>query len=103
MSELSITEILTWPEMEDVRKELEDPRYANRKHGSRATKALRCDGPLCRLAERLRARKRNEERAKNAGRPYEPSPHRKYDRDDLLLAIIEWHGADLLQRRKTAS
>ena len=97
----NIEEIIEWPELADVKTELEDPKYANRKHGSRATKAKGCSGPLCRRAERLRSRNRNASRAADAGRDYSPGS-RLYDRDALLDAVVEWHEADLNRRRKEA-
>ena len=101
MSEPTIREILHFfknDSLKDVCNELEDPRYANRQHGSRATAALGCGGPLCRKAERDRSRKRNEARAISAGRIYRGG-ERSYDRDDLLEAIIEWHKAKLASLR----
>lgn len=98
---LTIEQILTLPEMADVRAEIEDPRFATRRHGSRATSALGCSGPLCKKAERDRMRKRNEEKAKAAGREFRPRS-RKYDRDALLEAVFEWHKIDLAVRRVQA-
>lgn len=84
--------------LKDVVDELNDPRYGNRQHGSRATAALRCRGPLCRKAERDRSRKRNEARALRSGRDFAEGT-REYDRDDLLDAIIRWHKSVLALRR----
>lgn len=97
----SIEEILSFfggDSLSDVLKELMDPRYANRQHGSRATAAKHCLGPLCRKAERDRSRERNKRRAIASGRQYREGA-REYDRDDLMNAIIEWHKKDLAQRR----
>jgi hypothetical protein len=96
---ISVEEILKWPEMDDVRQELEDPTYANRRHGSRATYALGCHGPLCRKKERMRGRNRNETTASRLGKDYEPSPRRIYDRDAVLDAISNWHAQELALRR----
>lgn len=77
---------------DDVRAELEDPKYENRQHYSRATYALGCRGPLCRLRETHRGRERNEERAREAGREYTPAlDNRKTDREAELAPIITWH------------
>lgn len=102
-SEISIEEIIKLPGMEDVKDELEDPRYANRQHGTRATAALHCTGPLCKKAARDRQRRRNQEEARRKGKPYQPSIHRLYDRDELLESIIAWHKRDLALRRAEAS
>lgn len=102
-ADISIQELLTWPELEDVRNELNDPKYATRRHGSRATAALGCNGPLCKRAERIRSRRRNELRAKKAGRSYNPSRERLYDRDDLLEAIGGWHERELALRKLEAT
>lgn len=97
--EVRIEDILEWPELKDVREELMDPRFGGRQHYSRATAAKGCGGPLCRKAERDRSRERNKRRG---GENYQPSPHRIYDRDDLLEAIIKWHIEDLEKRRTEA-
>lgn len=101
---LDIAAILEWPELKDVKDELDDPRFSGRSHGSRATYAKKCHGPLCSKAERDRGRNRNQKRAGDSGRPYQASIHRKYDRDDLLEAIIVWHKrAKALARLERAS
>lgn len=41
---------------EDVAEELSDPRFMFRKHNCRATYALGCRGPLCRMKERHKRR-----------------------------------------------
>lgn len=97
--DVSLAAILEWPEMADVKAELSDPHFASRRHGSRATYALGCRGPLCKKKERDRARIRNETRAKAAKREYAASVNRKYDRDDLLDALFIWHVQDLAVRR----
>jgi hypothetical protein len=94
----SIQELLLWPEMADVKAELDNPKFATRRHGSRATSALGCDGPLCKKAERDRMRRRNQLKAQQAGREFRPRT-RKYDRDALLEAIYDWHIVDLAVRR----
>lgn len=98
LDNIKIEQILEWPEMADVKAELEDPRFGGRRH-SRATAALGCNGPLCRKAERDRSRNRNQQRAKEAGRAYRPSDSRLYDRDDLLQAIYTWHVLELAKRK----
>lgn len=99
---VSVQEILALPEMADVVEELNDPKYASRRHGSRATYALKCHGPLCRKAERDRARLRNEAIAERAGRVYKEGTGRQYDRDALLEYITEWHRYDLAIRKLRA-
>ena len=90
-ADVPIDFILTMNELTDVREELADPRFGGRSHGSRATYAKNCHGPLCSKVERDRGRLRNEARAERAGRNYRVSGQREYDRDDLLDAIIVWH------------
>lgn len=75
---------------EDVREELEDPRFLTRQHYSRATYAVGCHGTLCRLAETHRGRERNKERALAEGRNYRPRK-RETDREEELAPIIAWH------------
>lgn len=98
MFEPTIEQIILLPGMEDVAEELNNPNYANRQHGSRATLALNCNGPLCKFAERKRSRKRSEVRALREGREYK-TRLQTYDRDDLLNAIIKWHKIKLMERR----
>lgn len=105
---ISVDELLEWPEMADVKQELNDARFGTRAHGSRATYAEGCHGPLCRTVEKHRARLRNQVRAFRAGREYEEGGKkgREYDRDDLLLALVEWHKLQLAverRARRTAS
>lgn len=77
---------------EDVQEELLDLDYRGRQHYSRATYALGCHGPLCRLAETHRGRKRTESRALEAGREYKPNLDARETANELLLApIIAWH------------
>lgn len=100
--ELDIPALLTWPEMADVLAEINDPRFGGRSHGSRATYAVKCRGPLCTKVEREKQRAKNERTARAAGRPYQASIHRKYDRDALLTAIIRWHKREMALRRLEA-
>jgi hypothetical protein len=87
----------------DVYEELTDPLYEHRQHYSRATYAIGCRGPLCKLAEKHRGRKRNEARAEGAGRSYEPRPgQRDNDRDAELAPIIAWHLTERGAIRRTA-
>lgn len=82
--------ILEMPD--DVKEELDDPRFAKRSHYSRATYAKGCHGPLCRLAETHRGRERNAERARQAGREYKPNlTARETEREAELAPIITWH------------
>ncbi len=77
---------------EDVYEELHDSEFEKRQHYSRATYALGCRGPLCKLAEKHRGRKRNAVRAEGEGRQYEPRPdQRDNGRDEELAPIIAWH------------
>lgn len=98
---IDVYSLLDWPEMKDVNDELSNPRLANRTHGSRATYALGCRGPLCSIAERDRARRRNELRAHRQNREYRAggTKGRTYDRDDLLLALIVWHKKEIALNR----
>lgn len=96
--DLTIEQVLALPGMEDICEELDNPNYLTRKHGSRATAALGCNGPLCRKAERDRQRERNERRAELAGREYNPRD-RLWDRDELLEAVIDWHVQRLQEGR----
>lgn len=75
----------------DILDELLDPTYAHRLHHSRKTYTDGCHGPLCTKAERDQGRKRNEERAKAAGRPYSPRESAAQKRDGLLELIASWH------------
>lgn len=99
VNEISLLAVLEWPEMADVKNELADPNFASRRHGSRATYALGCRGPLCRKKERDRARIRNKTRAQAQHREYVESVNRKYDRDELLDALFIWHVQELALRR----
>ena len=82
---------------DDVRAELEDKDYEGRSHYSRATYALGCHGPLCRARERDRGRLRNQRRAEDAGREYEPAERLRLESDELLDRIIRWHRPDLFE------
>lgn len=92
-----------WTELpDDVKAELQDPKFLTRKHYSRATYALGCHGPLCGAKERDRGRIRNEERAKSQGREYRPViKARDLERDALMNKIVDWylaeHAAGLLK------
>lgn len=77
---------------DDVKFELEDKRYGDRTHGTRATYAEGCHGPLCRKAERDRGRKRHESRQMAAGKIVTPRPPGDAQaRDSLLDRITEAH------------
>lgn len=74
---------------DDVREELEDPKFLTRKHYSRSTYALGCHGPFCRKAESDRGRDRNKVRASGKGRPYVPNKKiRKLEEDARLDPLI---------------
>jgi hypothetical protein len=75
---------------QDVYDELCDGEYSNRQHYSRATYAKGCRGPMCRLAETHRGRKRNADRAHEGGREYREG-FRTNDRSVELAPIITWH------------
>jgi len=87
---------------EDVHLELSDEKFAARQHYSRATYAEGCRGPLCRLSETHRSRKRNEERARKEGRDFEIRPGRRIDREAELLPIITWHLSERAAARQIA-
>lgn len=87
---------------DDIREELEDPEYSSRQHYSRATYALGCHGPLCRKAERDRGRNRNEQRAHARGNKYKPNHDFRLSDPDNIDEIIEWHVAELAERRTLA-
>lgn len=74
----------------DVYEEIMDEEYGTRQHYSRATYALGCHGPLCRLAETHRGRKRNEQRILADGREYHPR-HKQDERELQLAPIVMWH------------
>ena len=77
---------------DDVLAELNDEKFATRQHYSRATYALGCHGPLCRLKEKHRGRSRNALRAQDEGREYEPiAAARKDERESVLMPIVRWH------------
>lgn len=86
-----------WAELpDDIREELENPEYITRKHHSRATYALGCHGPLCQKAERDRGRERSESKT---GDKYKPAPHHRKPDPHNVEDIIEWHIAELAERR----
>lgn len=77
---------------DDVREELEDPKYITRKHYSRSTYAQGCHGPLCRKAEKDRGRGRNAVKAKAKGKVYVPNHKiRDDERDAQLQEIIDYY------------
>lgn len=76
---------------DDVRKELGDPEFGTRKHHSRATYALGCNGPLCKKAERDRGRTRNQRRALDNGKSYNPNLKIRLEEDQELEKIVEWY------------
>lgn len=86
---------------QDLQDELFDPRFGNRKHGSRGTHAVGCTGPICKKGERDRSRIRNERTAARRGREYNPYV-RQYDRDALIDAAAKWGEMELLKRRLAA-
>jgi hypothetical protein len=91
-----------WDELpDDILAELNDERFTNRQHYSRATSALKCHGPLCRKAERDRERIRSQRRAEAAGRIYKPNYESRVNSADetYLEQVIAWHISDLAERR----
>lgn len=78
---------------EDVQDELTDPKFGTRKHYSRVTYSLGCRGPLCKKAERDRARRRTERKATIDGRQYKPNPLIRIDADEerLLTEVLNWY------------
>jgi hypothetical protein len=100
-----LTTELEKAENSDIVQELRDPDYASRQHYSRSTYASGCRGPLCRKSEKDRGRKRNEQRATEAGRIYTPSVDEEANaRDPLLDMVIHWHltHPDEVERRAEA-
>jgi hypothetical protein len=82
----------------EIVAELTDERFTTRQHYSRATYADGCHGPMCRLKEKHRGRKRLEERAQEAGvAGYDPR-YRKLD-DEQVIEIVKWHLAYTATRR----
>ncbi len=78
----------------DVQDELDDTRFSNLQHYSRATYAKGCRGPLCSLREAHRGRQRTQARAEASGREYVPLvAARRLEREDELLAVATWHVA----------
>lgn len=79
-----------WDELaDDVKAELSDEQYSGRSHYSRATYAKGCRGPLCRLAEKERGRRRNAARAEAAERRYRPNEIVRDDsRTDELMDVV---------------
>lgn len=91
-----------WAELpDDVREELEDPRFTSRTHGTRGTYARAsdggkgCRGPLCKKAERDDAQKKYA--ARRAARGMKAEEGKKDEkaraRDEELSKIQLWHCA----------
>lgn len=84
-----------WDELEehpDILAELNDPNFATRTHGKRATHSKGCHGPLCRKQERDNTRERHARKQKSKGKivvPRDPGPAR--ERDEFLQRVIDWH------------
>lgn len=90
-----------WDELpDDVKQELEDPRFEGRTHGIRGTYAYAkdggkgCRGPLCRKSERDRGHERYDRKRRKAG--FKPARVGLQDdevraRDELLAEIQLWH------------
>ncbi len=84
-----------WDELQDhpdILEELNDPDYAQRSHGKRATYAQGCHGPLCRKTERDNTRARHVKRQQAKGKrvyPRDPGPAREMD--EFLERVTEWH------------
>lgn len=76
----------------DIREELNDRKFKSRTHGARSTYAQGCRGPLCKKAERDRARRKHEIKMLAQGKSVSPLPPRKgRDRDEFLQWILGWH------------
>jgi hypothetical protein len=75
---------------EDVLDEISDERYINRTHGRRATRAVGCNGPLCKKAERDRGR--NRMREVRGLEPLDDEPDTKArERDVILNRCLAWY------------
>lgn len=90
-AELSFEEIIDLPGMEDVKAELEDPRFGNRLHGNFSAITVGCRGPLCKKANRDHQRNISMKKAVLAGRKFKEDQFRLWDRDELFDEIIVWH------------
>lgn len=78
---------------EEIRREILDPEFANRRHYSRATSAKGCHGPLCRLAERESRARRYRERKANQGegvKEYDLGEERRAE-EAYLHRVIAWY------------
>lgn len=91
--EVEIEEIITWPELTEVRDELTDPRFLNYTHGGRSTYSKTgCRGPLCKRAQAVSIKKYTaERRERESGRKYKPYNRDETPMAELLDAIILWH------------
>lgn len=78
---------------QEVKEEVEDPRFMEKRHGTRACYRAGCRGPLCKRSERLIRR-----RYRTAARePYQSSL------DELLLPFQEEHNKDFINREKASA
>lgn len=82
--------------LERVRAELEDEKFLNRTHGTRATYAEDCHGPLCQKSERDRGRLRHEMRQRTKGKTVvrRTRTDAQVKFDNLLDEIIRQHRRD---------
>lgn len=77
----------------EVKAELEDSRFDNRRHGTRACYRAGCRGPLCkREVRRIRRRYREP-----AGEPYQGAL------DKMLEPFQEEHNRDFFSREKASA
>jgi hypothetical protein len=82
--------------LELVRAELEDEKFVNRTHGTRATYAENCHGPLCQKSERDRGRIRHAVRQRSKGKQVvrRVRSESQVKLDNLLNEIIRQHRRD---------
>jgi hypothetical protein len=82
-----------WPFLLACREELLDQEYAAYPHGRRATKALGCDGPMCRKANRDYGRE--VQRRMNGAQTERISAVRRYDAflDAFIAYAATYHYA----------
>lgn len=86
---------------EEVQKELCDPRFSTRTHYTRKTYADGCRGPLCRLIESHRWRRRAGQRAREQGTTYTPALQlEEIDREIALMKVVEWHQEEIAHYKK---